>query len=259
MSNQYVCELYFDREKGNRVDLTKLALQSLGFMPNIMSIYVNMDEMYEEVPYNEDLLFTILSKEVDSEIKIAERPYDENRLRPWFRLGEIEGNFFPLKWSNENLDFLIPEKIKQFLKVDGFAACYIFDNKDAWEQSTQAKDNGNRDSLDYPGQFKYVSGMQFMAAPLMWFGSRFFGIIGKAKLLEFAEAQELKTDLVEVNLFNIYDSPQKNENRAKQRSFWSFFDLDKIVARFEEDNNLDAAQSLRDFLARTKSRQKSER
>ena len=48
MKIQYICELYFDNEKSSQQELMKLAVQSLGFIPNIMSIYVNMDEMFEE-------------------------------------------------------------------------------------------------------------------------------------------------------------------------------------------------------------------
>lgn len=255
MNIQYVCELYFDKKKSNQQELMKLALQNLGFKPNIMSIYITMDEMYEEVSYNEDLLFSILFKEDDSGITIIQHLYDENTTNPWFRLSKIEGDFFSLKWSNKNLDFLLTEIITSFLKMDGFAAGYVFDNKDVWEQNKEAKENQNL-SKDYPGQFKYVCGMQFMAAPLMWFGKSFFEIISKDELLKFSKAQKLNTDLVEVKLFNIYESPKKIENRQTQKSFWTFFELDKVVNKFEEENSIDAVQALNDFLSKMKSPKK---
>jgi hypothetical protein len=256
MNTQYICELYFDKETSDQQELMKLALQSLGFIPTIMSIYVSMDEMYEEVSYSEDLLFSVLSKEDDSGITITQHIYDENTTNPWFRFGKEEGKFVSLKWSNENMDFLLAEKITHFLKINGFAAGYVFDNKDAWEQSREAKENSELSSVNYPGQFKYVCGMQFMAAPLMWFGEPFFEIISKDELLKFSKAQKLNTDLVEVKLFNIYESPEKSENRIAQKNFWTFFELDKVVTKFEEENSIDAVQALNDFLAKMKSPKK---
>ena len=252
MNIQYICELYFDKMKSDRQELMKLALQGLGFTPNIMSIHVTMNEMYEEVSYDEDLLLSILLKNTDSRIKIAQHLYDENTVNSWFRLSEMEGNFFSLRWSNENLDFLLAENIPQFLKTDGFAAGYVFNNQDAWQQSREAKDNSNLRSTDFPGQFKYVCGMQFMAAPLMWFGNGFFEIVSKNKLIKFSQAREINSDIVEVRLFDIYESPQKAENRISQRDFWSFFDLDKVVSDYEKNNSVDAVQALKDFLKKNK-------
>lgn len=253
MNIQYVCELYFEKGKSNQKELMELVLHShsLGFTPNVMSIYVTLDEMYEEVSYAEDFLFSLLSREKDSGVTISQQDYDENIVNSWFKLSRIEGNFFSLRWSNENLNFLIQKNIADFLKMDGFAAGYIFDNKDVWEQSRIAKENKSSRSIDYPGQFKYVCGMQFMAAPLMWFGKPFFEIISKDMFLEFNDAnidEQLSPNIVEVKLFDVYDPPTKGANRDKQKQFWTFFDLDKVVLKYEKDNAIDAAQALADFL-----------
>jgi hypothetical protein len=256
MSVQYICELYFDKHKSNWQELLRFSLQNLGFIPNVMSIYVTMDKMFEETPYDEDFLFSVLSEEDEPGISIRHHIYDENSENPWFRFG-TEGKFVSLKWSNTNLDFLLSENIKQFLKMDGFTAGYAFDNKDIREQSREAKEKGEFDYTIYPGQYKYVCGMQFMAAPLMWFGKNFFEIISKDKLLKFNKAhinEKLVPDLVEVKLFDIYESPEKTENRINQKNFWSFFNLGKIISKFEEDNSIDAVQSLKDFLAKNQSR-----
>lgn len=254
MSGQYICELYFDRDESNWQALLRAALKDLGFIPNIMSIYMSLDEMYEEVPYNEEFLLSIsFGKNVVPGISIRNHIYDEEGDNPWFRFGDTEGKFTSLKWSNTNLEFLLSEKIEYFLKMDGFTAGYAFDNKDVSEQSRKAKEKKESNYTLYPGQDKYVCGMQFMAAPLMWFGKPFFEIINKDKLLEFNKArinEKLLPDIVEVELFNIYESPEKMENRISQKNFWSFFDLGKVISKFEEDNSIDAVQSLKDFLAK---------
>lgn len=253
MDVQYICELYFDKHKSNWQELLKVSLQSLGFIPKIMSIYVTMDKMFEEIPYDEDFLFSVLSEGDEPGITIKQHIYNEGEENLWFRLGDTEGKFVSLKWSNTNLNFLLAENIVPFLKMNGFTAGYAYDNKDISEQSREAKEKGELDYTIYPGQYKYVCGMQFMAAPLMWFGKPFFEIISKDKLLSFDKAhikEQLMPDLIEVKLFDIYQSSEKAENRINQKSFWSFFDLGRIISKFEEDNNIDAAQSLKDFLTK---------
>lgn len=255
MSSQYICELYFDRDESNWKALLRAALKVLGFSPNIMSVYATFDEMYEDVSYNEDFLLSIAFEKNIPGITIRNHLYDEDAENPWFKFGHLEGKFASLKWSNTNLDFLLSEKIEQFLKMDGFTAGYAFDNKDIWEQSRKAKEKGKLlDYNVYPGQYKYVCGMQFMAAPSMWFGKPFFEIISKNKLLEFnkAHTSEKLIGIVEVNLFNIYESPENANNRINQKNFWSFFDLDKVISKFEEGNSIDAVQSLKDFLAKNR-------
>lgn len=258
MNIQYCCELYFENEKSSREKLLRLGLQNLGFSPKIMSIYVNAGEIYEEVSYDEDLLFSIISRENDCGIKITQDLYNENTISLWFRLSEIEGRFFSIKWSNINMDFLFFGKVGKFLEMDGFTAGYIFENKDAWEQTRdgQVKEYGSLNFNNYPGQFKYVCGMQFMAAPLMWFGSPFFKIISKRELLSFKQAKELNTGVVQLNLFDIYDSPKIDENRRAQREFWCFFELDKVISKYDKENHIDAVQSLNNFLSKNKPKSK---
>lgn len=258
MNTQYICELYFDRSESNWQELLREALKVLGFIPNIMSVYISSEEMYEEVPFDEAFLLSTSFGEDDIPgITIRNHIYDEDGENLWFRLGDSEGKFVSLKWSNSDLDFLLLANSVRILKMDGFTAGYVFDNKDIWEESRKAKENDELNFTVYPGQYKYVCGMQFMAAPLMWFGKPFFNIIGKNKLLKF-EGASLKEslDIVEINLFDIYDSPSKIENREKQKKFWSFFDLEKVAFKFEEDNAIDAVQSLKDFLAKNQSRKK---
>lgn len=85
----------------------------------------------------------------------------------------------------------------------------------------------------------------------------FFETISKGKLIKFNKShinEGVDADLVEVKLFDIYESPEKIENRIKQKSFWSFSDLNKIISKFWEDNSMDAVQPLKDFLAKNQSR-----
>jgi len=210
--------------------------------------------MFEEVPYDEDMLFSTLSEEPG--ITILHHTYDEDLDNPWYRIGDMEGKFISLKWSNTNLDFLLFKNIEMFLNMDEFVAGYAFENNDVWDQTKKAKEKNESDPTLYPGQSLYVCGMEFMAAPLMWFGKVFFSIIPKNKLLEFEDAhinEKVTPDTVEIRLFDIYQSPAKLDNRDNQKRFWSFFNLRQIALKFEEDNAIDAAQSLKKFLAKRKS------
>lgn len=256
MDNQYVCELYFEKNKCSQDELLTFVLRnfSFGFTPNLMSIYVDVDEMYEEVAYDEKFLLSAISKEKNLGIKVIKHIYDENVSNPWFKLTKIEGEFFSLKWNNKNLDFLLHENIEKFFKKRGFTAAYVYDNKDAWEQTRIAKEKNNSNSINYPGQFKYVCGMQFMAAPLMWFGEPFFDIVSKDRLLKFENSylDEKLPNIIKVILFDLYDSPERNDNRQNQKQFWTFLDLEKVASKYEEENSLDAVQALNFFLRKGK-------
>jgi hypothetical protein len=255
-NSQYICELYFDKNRNNWQHLIRMSITNLGFLPNVMTIYLN-DRMFEDIPYNEEFLLSILSEEDIPGITIRNHIYDETVEDIWFKLVDTKWEFVSIKWSNTNLDFLLSGNLANILKIDGFVAGYVFENNDIWEQSAKAKENKESNYTVFPGQYKYVSGMKFMAAPLMWFGKSFFEIISKDKLLSFdmAYIDELKySNLVKVKLFDIYDSPDKPENRLKQKEFWSFFDLDKVISKYEEDNQVDAEKSFKDFL--TKHRKK---
>jgi hypothetical protein len=107
------------------------------------------------------------------------------------------------------------------------------------------------------GRSENTCGLEFMAAPLMWFGENFYRIIPKQKLLEFRFASLIsieEVELVHVKLFDIYDSPAKELNRAIQKEFWSFFNLEEVVAKYKKENEI--VDSLEDIIARAKMKRK---
>ena len=107
MGTQYICELYFDKGKSNWQELLRISLHNLGFIPNVMSIYITLNKMYEEVPYDEDFLLSITFEKDAPGIIIRNHTYDEEGENPWFRFGDSEDKFVSLRWSNTNLDFLL--------------------------------------------------------------------------------------------------------------------------------------------------------
>lgn len=248
------CELYFNSAKSNVEELIKISLNTLGFTPTAMTIYINWDELYEDVVYDEIFLYSLLSQNPIS-IEIRNQVHDELDENLWFRI-KNEDKFISLIWSNNNFDFLLTEKSFQLIKMKGFIAGYIYNNEDASNQTSEAKTSLTFDANKYPGQIKYVCGMQFMAAPLMWFGEPFFEIISKDELQKFKKARKLNADLIEIKLFDIYDLPQKTENRNSQKEFWISFELDKVVDKYQKENDVDAVQALNDFLVRMKLKKK---
>jgi hypothetical protein len=252
MSTQYVCELYYETAKIDWRQLMKMSVANLGFLPNVMTMYLE-DSMLEEIAYNENILFSLpLSSDIP-EIIVRHRLYNELSDNPWFKFGPSEGNFVSLRWSNNNLNFLISESISKFLTLEGFTAGYAFNYNDAWEQNAKASERDIVDFALFPGQFKYTCGMQFMAAPLMWFGKPFFQIVNKETLLNFTGADDDSSesrDVVCIELFDLYDNPAYDQNRERQRHFSSFVGLDDAVTHFEEKNFVDAAEALKFFLSK---------
>lgn len=253
MSTNYICELYYGNEKLNWQELMRISLDNLGFVPGIMTIY-QADRMLEEVDFNESLLLSLESQKDIPEVTLRAHSYDETQDNPWFRIGSSDGKFVSLKWSNTNLDFLLKAYILGFLKLKGFTAGYAFENNDVWEQNAKASEQGRSNFTLFPGQFIYTCGMQFMAAPLMWFGTAFFELVSKQELLKFpgAYVNDVSNDIVCIRLFDLYDDPCKDKNRDRQKQFWSFFELEKIISQYEEKNSVDASESLRSFLAKKK-------
>lgn len=252
MKPQYICKLFYDKNIADRFALLEMSLNSLGFIPTTMSIYVDWYEMYENVEYNkESILSTVKGKEylgikIDSEANA----YSD---RIWFRFEKIEGNFFSLIWSNRNFDFLLSNSISEFLQTKGFTAGYLFDNGDVYDQTDLAQKNNNP-SVVLPGRSIYHWGFQFMAAPLMWFGEPFFKLIAENKLLSFSGATTVfphnkNSRISHIKLFDPYESPATTPNRTKQMEFWKYFDLERIAFDYDKNNFIDPIQALNESLA----------
>ena len=251
MNSNYLCTLYFDKSSVQLKDLLKTSQKMLGFSPELMTIYISTDKMFENISYDENFLLRILSENPLS-IKLMNQSYNIESDNLWFRI-KTEGDFISASWSNKNLNFLLTNDIYQFFRLPGFVAGYAYNNDDVFYQTNDAK-TALKDN--YPGRSKFTCGMQFMAAPIMWFGDSFFKNISKSKLLEFKKTSEIIPGILEIKLFDLYESPQNDENRSIQKYYWSFFDLESVIANFEKIYNSDPHQALRDFLSNKTSSKK---
>ena len=56
MEKKYLCILHFEYNKENLQPFFVSGLKALGFFPKLMSIYFNLNEMLEDVSFDEDVL-----------------------------------------------------------------------------------------------------------------------------------------------------------------------------------------------------------
>ena len=97
------------------------------------------------------------------------------------------------------------------------------------------------DVSEHWGRSEKACGLEFMAAPLMWFGHSFFYIIPKVDLLSFKyEAITLSQfeDIVFIKLFDLYSLPSKDENRIKQKEFWLSLGLKEKINNYEKTHSI---------------------
>ena len=89
-----------------------------------------------------------------------------------------------------------------------------------------------------------------MAAPLMWFGERFYKIIPKDRLVDFSYSSLTiisSIELISIKLFDIYDLPEKQENRQKQKEFWIYFNLNNVIEVYKQTLEIAIKRSREDF------------
>ena len=97
----------------------------------------------------------------------------------------------------------------------------------------------------------------------MWFGLEYFKIISKEELLKFRFSSEinlLNNNIIQIKLFDIYDSPMIPENRNKQKEFWDFFKFEKKLNIYKErvmkEVPIDPSKSIQDYILRMKQKRK---
>jgi hypothetical protein len=233
---RYACDILYKYDKDEIVKLLTTAITSLGFEPHYMSVYfTDMKTSLDDISFDCDRLFNLL-KGKSGTVTINHQLYDEEKgeTNNWFRLKLVVNSPFGLdtcsfEWSNTNLNFLLNgNKIKDSLTTPKMIYAYCYDQDDNMNQS----DEDMGDISNNWGRYVDAKGFIFMAAPLMWFGDEYFKIISKDELLKFDDASLISYsyfDLVHVKLFELYDDPEKPENRAKQESFWKSFDLQNRI------------------------------
>lgn len=267
---KFSCTICFSLNQN--LSVLKESLNVFGFTPNVM--YVDSEELSADVTYSEDMLISLLNKDF-SKIHILNKEYDESEDYYWFRItNHKDYNILQLEWQNINIDFLLnSHSLTMFLSNPNFICGNCCDNGDRFEQSKEEHEYfintdpknpyeiekivEKYDLSTHWGRSVKTCGLEFMAAPLMWFGEHFYRIIPKQKLLEFSFSSLMNIDdveLVNVKLFDIYDSPSKEHNRKKQKEFWEFFNLENVIAKYKKENEI--VDSLEDIIARARKRKK---
>jgi len=233
----------------------------LGFEPRFMDIYyegyfdlsnVRFDRVKIETHLKEPLTSILIKNELDNAFgNLA-----------WFRLSvdDTYHHKFSFEWSNIGVDFLAGhDYFKKLVSSEYFICGYYYDGDDLFFQTNKTiryhkhlqdsafKTTKNQfgdlviDTSENWGRSETGAGLVFMAAPLMCYGSGFFEIISKEKLLQFEGAILLRDEgheMVSIKLFELYELPSKKENREKQEMFWSFFDLRKIIDQYNRKNTI---------------------
>lgn len=252
------------------------AVEILGFEPKFLNITI--DEFTKpkySIKYNKHELASYIQNLPNSIIfQNEEYEQDNSKIFSFFRVGISNDTAFPIKhysfeWSNSNLDFLLQsEQFKQLLLSENLIYSYCYDQKDTMLQSNNSRinpdfekpmavDESYRDftinDVDISknwGRILSVHGLEFMAAPLMWFGKEFYKIVPKEKLLELGT--RLSKDVIEIKLFDLYANTSEQKNREKQRFFWEKMNLERVVSEYVKNNPLDMATWIMSRVAKKK-------
>jgi hypothetical protein len=276
MERKFMASFYFNNGSDeNSVEyFVKICLELLIFPPSVMTVHVSPDEVYNEISFDKNELFAYLNEKPLS-VRIMNKKYDEDGANYWFLVKEEGNNIISVQWSIADLDFLLTNESLNFLIGDKDFICgYCYDQFDSAMQSITdleyfkaklptelyktVKNNFNEDIIDVSehwGRNVFTAGLNFIAAPLMWFGNNYFSIISKNKLLQFPYASLLKRpsfEVVCIKLFEIDQVASLPINRFKQKEFWDFFDFSSIIEKYEMENEIDPVQSLKDFLFKIK-------
>jgi hypothetical protein len=272
MRQQFSCTLFFRYSQEALKELWIAALSRLDFEPRIMYVYVDFYNVLENIPYNHEVLFSALVRGATL-IKIRNKAYDEEGSNPWFSMEyDEENSIVAFSWRKENLEFLLGNnQLDMFLERPDFINGICYDTNDAFNQSqktsttftnTDPNDIYNVKKIEHVidvskhwGRLETAGGLEFIAAPMMWFGVQFYRIIPRDKLLAFSRSSLIKypsSEVIFTKLFNLYDSPSSENNRSEQEQFWKFFELDIVVENYRKET--DQSISLKERLQKLKKR-----
>jgi len=269
-----ICEIYFDYQGTNSKKVNDELLDNLGFIPKIYR-YIEGDESSEEVPFTGEEVQDLLNSNFDS-ITIQNIPYENigaDRLN-WCK---IENNkpykLLSIKWKCDSLGFLVNNAFfDKLLKDENLICSYCYNFEDVFNQTSRVlfaknkeidssinKNDLNDSSLkntDKWGAQIHIAGLNFMVAPLMWLGRKYFDIIAKEKLMQFKYSQEDGHDLVKIVLFELNEFPVSAASREKQKLFWEEFNFRKIVRAYGEKRDkelgVDFSSLLENYLTQKK-------
>ena len=269
----YTYNFYYDLEKSNNIEkLLTISFNNFGFNPMYMSIYSDYFGMIEQVNFNKNLIYSKVNNELRS-ILINNKLYDESEDYFIYRL-HIDQTYktIHLSWTNNNLDF-IDLILEELINFDNFIFGECSNIKDT---SKQSNENIEIFKMNYPNQSLILKkgdldemiidtrehwgreinnlGISFIAAPKMFFGESYFKIISKEDLINFKYTKAYNKNTFYIKLFDLYDDPERLENRLKQKEFWEYFDFESKIKKIEDERiaNFNPNKALQDLILKMK-------
>lgn len=275
---KYGVKLFFTADQYLNLETFYLYLRLLGFTPSQMNINFDTGKSLLDIKYDGSKLLKNISNNCVTAftLKNQNNSTEDRTDLKWFR---FQADYLYVKvlsteWNNIDVYSLIEnDEFMKLISLPSFICGFAYDSDDAFMQSNTIlnlyepkspsdtpktkKNDLNQivvDTSENWGRIERTLGIDFMAAPLMWFGSPFFDLIDREKLLKFPYSVVLKSlDLVFVKLYEVTDSPQMDKNRACQERFWRFFDLVNVIENYKQKIKIDPEEWLKNKL---KSRKK---
>ncbi len=150
------------------------------------------------------------------------------------------------------------EDVEEITSHQGFVAAYLYDEEYVYVQSTVYSNNmeGRDISMDSikdtpyrinefrkkeydirynPGRKDLISNVWLMAAWKMWFGTPFFELVSKERLLSFPDAidiKELPNGQIYVKLFERMEESATNDNMDRQRNWRNWLNFDELIKKY---------------------------
>jgi hypothetical protein len=243
---RYHCILYFEYSLEKKNWIWEL-VNKTGFEITDLNIYFSHKEKDLDLDYNLKSLEKHFLK--GNCFSFSNVSSDSNHSKSLFRL-QVSSEIFSLEWWNDNLDFLFDQGIiNDYVIRNGLICGFCFDFKDAANQSNvvirqfeqnypgrkfKTKiDRYNKEVIDksqHWGRTESGVGINFIAAPIMWFGGGFEKFIPLLKISEMdLPINKVNNQIIRIDLFDLYEDPDKYENREKQKRVWELFEFDKIA------------------------------
>lgn len=268
---RYACDILIKYSEKKFLDFVKKAINVIGFKPNYYDVFFDDFDSNEKlnIQYEENSIEKTLMNYQDIRlIKIKSDIYDNTSNFDWFSItlnkntDESIGDTFFLEWSNtNNLEFLRTNSFfMSIINDENLVFCYCYNQTDVAEQSNthynKFADNpkniktiknkyGDKiiDISNNWGRMEVVNSLEIVAAPNMWFGLGFNPVYSLKEFKKFKYVKHHNNkNVVFIKLFDLYDNPIKH--RAKQKYFWNFIYSNKILNKYEIENQTNFAEWL---------------
>lgn len=249
----YNCALYLRNTSFESRFLIETLKKTLGFVPARIYAVNENGKCFDDINYDDQVLLEIAAVN-NNIVQISNGLFEESKPYFWGRV--VVDQTFGLtvfEWHNQNLDFLLDSnELQDLLSTPTFFYGIVYNNDDKFQQSDVLKSG----FLGHPynellskqlqfiektglwGASLRVCGVQFMAAPRMWFGSEWLSSISEDLFLLFQYSELVSVNgnrLFHINLFPIYTKPSEIEHRERQRMFWEHFNFGNVIKNYSKE------------------------